>query len=157
MNATHAKHTSRIALFFIALAMVLMLSCCTPQKRLARLLDKHPHLVQQRDSVVSHDTIIRPVFRHDTLFLPVPGERDTFIIATPRGVTNVYLNEDKSEARVSQELKGDTVFLTRTVVEQLVDTSEEQVERWLWKLVAILAGFIVLYFVMRTVERRFGR
>lgn len=141
----------------LLISLVILICSCTPQKRLARLLDKHPYLIDQRDTITQRDTVIRPVFRHDTLFLPVPGERDTFIISTPRGVTNVYLNEDKSEARVKQELKADTIIQTRTIIKEMVDTSEETLERWFWKVVLTAAGFLIVYFIAVGLVRKYGK
>lgn len=120
------------------LILLIGFSACSPQKRLTRLLDKYPQLME-RDSVTTYDTIFRPEFKHDTIFYPVKGERDTFIIRTERGVTNVYLNEDKSEARVDQEIKPDTIVNTNTIIKQMVKEKETN-----WWLVGALVFFILI-------------
>ena len=93
----------RFKIYKYALVFVFSILGCTPQKRLARILNKYPYLIEQRDTFTVRDTIIRPGIKHDTLFFPIAGKRDTFIIRNERGVTNLYINENKTEARVSQD------------------------------------------------------
>ena len=146
----------RFKIYKYALVFVFFLLSCTPQKRLARILDKHPYLIEQRDTFTVRNTVIRPGIKHDTLFFPIAGKRDTFIIRNERGVTNLYINEDNTEARVNQEIKSDTTVSTNTTVTNTVDTYEERAEKWIWKIVGTLAGFVVLIYVMRMIERRFA-
>jgi len=124
------------------LLILLLIASCTPQKRLARILSNHPYLIEQRDSIVSYDTLFRPIFKHDTIFMPIKGQRDTFVIRTERGVTNVYLNEDKSEVGVLQEIKPDTIIQIRTIVKELVDTSDAKINRY------IIKGFVSLLIIL---------
>jgi len=61
---------------------------CSPQKRLNRLVKKHPHLIQN-DTVIVHDTLIIPTIQIDTttIFIPhktvevINNEKGTFAIS----------------------------------------------------------------------------
>lgn len=48
--------------FFRYIIIVLIISGCTPQKRLSRLLERHPELMEQKDTAIT-------ITKIDTLFL----------------------------------------------------------------------------------------
>lgn len=128
-------------IIFLLLALVSFCSC-TPQKRLSRLLKQHPELIQQQDTAERYDTVIIDGFRVDTLFYPQYGKRDTFIINTGQSFTRVYLNETKTEARVDQEHKADTIINTTRIIEKYLPPEDKnRFPTWALLLLTILAGF----------------
>lgn len=93
----------------IALALMLIFAACTPQKRLAGLIKKHPELVQS-DKVI--DTAKGRGFSIDTAFLMLPGDtvviyRDNFIEKIIRDTANGF--------KVAADKKPDKIPFVKTV------------------------------------------
>lgn len=103
-----------IALISVALAFILFFSSCTPQRRLNRLLKRHPYLLQEQQTIIVHDTVTVtiPGTKVDTLF-SVKQLRDT-----------VYFT--KEQLHVKTWIQNDTVFIqaecdtvTKTVIREI--------------------------------------
>jgi len=156
----------RLAVVLIAIALV----GCSPQKRLTRLLDKHPELtnVEYIDTVIYKDT---------TVYVDVPGETVTEKIKWPVPInipdTSIYARTAFSYAKASltsNELdlllvQTDTMVIVKldSVLVERIDTTTVFVEKvkqlppkpvykvgfWLF-LGLILVGLIVFaFFVTR--------
>ena len=52
--------------FFVLLTFIFLLLACTPQKRLNRLIKKHPDLIQKTDTIIIDDTLVIPGAKVDT-------------------------------------------------------------------------------------------
>ena len=103
-----------IALISVVLALLLFLSSCTPQRRLNRLLKRHPYLLQEQQTIIVHDTVTVtiPGTKVDTLF-SINELRDT-----------VYFT--KEQLHVKTWIKNDTVYIqaecdtvTKTVIREI--------------------------------------
>ena len=103
-----------IALISVVLALLLFLSSCTPQRRLNRLLKRHPYLLQEQQTIIVHDTVTVtiPGTKVDTLF-SISELRDT-----------VYFS--KEQLHVKTWIKNDTVYIqaecdtvTKTVIREI--------------------------------------
>lgn len=129
------------------LISILLIVGCTPQKRLARLLDKHPYLIEDRDTVRTIERIeVAGVVKTDTVFRTIAGKRDTLIIETKRSITNIYTNEDKSEISVDQIIHADSADQFTNTITNTVDTSEAKIERIGIKIFLGLVLLMVIYF-----------
>lgn len=132
---------TRYALIFLALA----LASCSPQKRLQRLLDKHPELT-------ATDTVTVPVIvppdtvRADLLI----HTRDTITMETERQVVRVVripVGSPCDTAAVALDLlsviKADTVYVD-VVRERLVPCPlGKQVASW-WRVAALVLFLVTL-------------
>lgn len=138
--------------------LCLFLASCTPQKRLARLLDKHPYLIEQRDTVRTIERIeVAAEVKTDTVFRTVAGKRDTLIIETKRSITNIYTNEDKSEISVDQTIHADSTDQVTNTITNTLDTSEQKMERIGLKIFFALLILMVVYFLGNVLVERSKR
>lgn len=130
----------------------LLLTACTPERRLQRLLDKFPEL-NRVDTITVHDTIIVP---GDTLWRSVLL-RDTVTVTNERQVVKVERIRTGSPCdtaaialKVEARVKPDTVYQTMTVeVPRVVPCQgDNKVHRW-WRTAAmVLAVFSLALFIL---------
>ena len=129
------------------IAVIILLLCifsCSPEKRLYRLLSKHPELTRH-DTVFKTDTITTKRTEHDTTFLN-KYSTDT-IILHENNMTIKYVNNGKTVY-----LKGvcDTIRIVKTVpvsVYSVNPVKEVHVFKW-WNyltsaIVLLAIGFVV--------------
>jgi hypothetical protein len=97
-----SERTSRtiVGTLFIllALAMIAGIISCTPQKRLARLVKKHPNLIKT-DTVYYNDTLIS-----------VHSSKDTIVSIHHHVGDTVYIHSQKLTERIIY-LKGDSILV----------------------------------------------
>ena len=115
---------------------------CTPQKRLLRLLTKHPYLLEQNDTLVtfktpSVDTMF--FFSKDTLV-----NRDTFVIRETK--TRIYRHFDT--LKVKQESLKDSVVVSQEVTikenKSNIDKLSTLIEKFVYLVMATLLLLIVI-------------
>ena len=131
------------------------LSACTPQKRLNRLLDKHPEL-RDTVTVVVRDTVIVP---GDTVrMVQYLHTTDTVVVETDRQVVSVVRVPTGSPcdtAAMSLDIiaavKPDTVYLERKVEVTKFTTCKNVVSDW-WRTVAYVLGVLLLV-ILFTITR----
>lgn len=125
-----------------------VLASCSPEKRLARLLKKHPELVK-RDTVRVADTVRVDGISRDTIFWNTIT-RDTIII-NDRQLTIKYFNTGDS-IFIKGECDTVTVIREVPVTTNTVEIVKEPVGWWVWLLgvVALLCagGLGSLMFVL---------
>lgn len=135
-----------IALISVVLALLLFLSSCTPQRRLNRLLKRHPYLLQEQQTIIVHDTVTVtiPGTKVDTLF-SVKQLRDTVFFT-------------REQLHVKTWIKNDTVYIqaecdtvTKTVIREIPVKTNKFIYRKprdgliLWLIViAALIGIAVI-------------
>jgi len=75
--------------------IMLTLFSCTPQKRLSRLIDRHPYLAQ-KDTVKTTDTfsITVPGVKADSSFLLDDARRDTIVIRNEQMTIKTFIHKD---------------------------------------------------------------
>lgn len=99
------------------LIISLFLAACSPQKRLERLIKKHPELVQ-KDTVLVRDTIYTTDIHTDTIFFSIK-KIDTFYLEKEK--LKIQIIKKYDTLKVSADVKRDTVFLEKKIpVEKLV-------------------------------------
>jgi len=122
------------------LILLLFLSSCTPQKRLERLIRKHPELVRV-DSVKIIDTIITQSVCIDTM--QVMNTYDTFIVNRDRLTVQVIRHQDS--IYVYGKCAGDTVVLERKIPVRIIEVKESTSVPW-WVYVFLILVLVVLWF-----------
>lgn len=143
--------------------IVLVLSGCSPQKRLARLLDRHPELMEQREKEIT-------ITHTDTAYIAGDSATVTFDLSLAKGeaaahdgrstiaqvdavrssATLTLLDPDNDIFALSVETKPDTVTITHTdtlrVKEVVYKTEKEFVNKdlsWADKM-ALYSGRLLL-------------
>ena len=147
-------NTNIIAFWLCIYFMAVILYACSPQKRLNRLIEKHPELVQN-DTI--HDTtrVITERVRIDTV-LTLETLSDTVILTKDKlKIKTVFLN---NEIFIQGECESDTIIVTKEIlVERLnyiPDTPwtdfKKLLSKW-WKWLLI----ITLVFLGYRIARKF--
>lgn len=127
---------------------------CTPQKRLQKLIEKHPELIHTLDTKLTiHDTIIR----YDTII--VKGqvvEVKANIDSLTRKYTQIYedsfvsismamdsLKEVKARVKIKDRLltRTDTIYYTKEITVPAKVVVQEN-RRWMWAF--IISWLIIL-------------
>jgi len=125
----------------ISLLLLLLLSSCSPQHRLTRLIALHPEL-KVPDTIVIRDSLIVPQVRVDTM-LDIKTILDTVIIQKDR--LQIKLSRIHDTLFVSGKCKGDTVYITRKIpVEKIKIVKADKIDNLISKLPWIVIGLICL-------------
>jgi hypothetical protein len=129
----------------VLICLVAVMVSCSPQKKLNRLLKKHPELIV-KDTVNIKDTIITESVKHDTL-LNWNTLYDT-----------AYIEKDKLRIKVVRvndsifirgECVGDTIYYEKQVlVDKIIQQKSEQ-NKWFNKLLFVLMLIFVILFLLR--------
>lgn len=91
--------------------MAVVASSCSPEKRLARIVDKHPELLR-KDTLTLRDTIYRAGSVRDSVFI---FSGDTVYIRNDRQEIKYFYNTTNQHHYIKGEVKGDTVFYEKKV------------------------------------------
>jgi hypothetical protein len=125
---------------------MVLLVACNPQKRLNRLLMKHPEL---RDTLVIHDTVEAVVeyVRADTVFR---DRGDTVTLAKDR-VRVRYVRMPGDTVWLSGECLADTIRVPYRVEVPVVQPTRTitDVPWWYW----LLVGGLILAVILTTLKR----
>lgn len=117
--------------------LILFLAACTPQKRLDRLIRRHPELVRV-DSVKIVDAVITREVSIDTM--RVMNTHDTFIVNRDRLTVQVIRHQDS--IYVFGRCAADTIIIERNVPVKVVEANSD--EGWLKWVVPVLLVIIML-------------
>ncbi len=134
----------------VFLVLVFIISC-SPQKRLNRLLRKHPHL-SNTEMVVFRDTIIRPEVQLDSVF---SVNFDTVYLENER--ISVKLIKTDSLIYLTGISKTDTIFYEKKVPVKLVKITETSFYKKLreWAIVGLIViAFLYLIAFISNARRR---
>lgn len=122
---------------FLLLSLCCLMASCSPERRLARLLKQHPHLIKS-DTVFRADTIFIAGSNSDTVFKNTIT-KDTIIIKE-NNLTIKYFNSGDS---VFVYGECDTIRLIREI--PIITNSVSYVERktkwwdWVIRILCLLA------------------
>lgn len=142
----HANHTKFITIAFLCFGMVCLYSC-SPNRRLSRLLRKHPYIVETkvRDSIV-----IRQGKIVDTTLL-IKETRDTIRLSTG---TTIIRNSDTF--RFISRIEPCTTYITKRETIFPKDERKEKAEkRQSWQIYERLS--LILLCVLLTLSLIFKR
>lgn len=132
--------------------LCLCLVACSPQKRLQRLIAKHPELVRT-DTITVHDTItipgdtvrdVRWLMAHDTITI----ENERQVVRVIRIPTGSPCDTARFLASIEGIVKPDTIYREiRVPVEKLVPCPPSKIPLWVWLVIGGLA--LLLFLALR--------
>lgn len=139
-------------------------SCCTTrlceieraEKKIAKLTDKFPELLQS-DTIVVSDTLTIETIKADTAFVST-NTNDTVVITNDR-VTIKYIKKD-SLIYIEGECVGDTVVVTKEIPVETVVVREltwaERAKEYTYFMFAIAALLLVVRVFFKDVFKVFN-
>ena len=128
--------------------LLLLLVSCTPQKRLNRLITKHPNLIQL-DTLIVRDTIVIESFNYDTI-TTFKYSDTTIIVNTEKVLAKYYYDTLRQEIWHQIECKEDTIFYEKLVpVEKVVYKELSFWEKYSLLIYIALALFVLLIIYKR--------
>jgi hypothetical protein len=137
------------------LILVLVVLCsCTPQRRLERLLKKHPELTHV-DSVIIHDTIR----------ITVPKVRIDTVIEIEELWDTLYLEKDQLKITIWRDrynkiyVQGqcDTVYIEKIINRKVPVRLYEETPIWkkvFYWILAIIIAFLAFYIIVNAIFRK---
>jgi hypothetical protein len=135
-------------ILFVLFSLILIIGC-SPQKRLARLIDRHPELVRT-DTMTFMDTVRTRTVEIDTIIMWSQLNRtDTITLIKERLTVRLIKKTDTLE--LQGEYLGDTIYIEKQIpVEKVVFTpsSKNDFKHESFLIGFVLGGFLVLFFMM---------
>ena len=146
----------KVRLFNILIILtVLLITSCSPQRRLHRLITKHPELTQM-DTIVFTDTTIIPEVRIDTI-VHHSALKDTVIITKDK--LKLQLIEINDTIYIEAHHEPDTIIITKEIpVERIIHKKPEKWMKRVWgnfkfKFILSIICLIVLIGVVARMAR----
>lgn len=128
--------------------LLLLLVSCTPQKRLNRLITKHPNLIEL-DTLIVRDTIVINSYNYDTI-TTFKYSDTTIIVNTEKVLAKYYFDTLRQEIWHQIECKEDTIFYEKLVpVEKVVYKELSFWEKYSLLIYIALALFVLLIIYKR--------
>ena len=133
---------------YLTLLLLLLISC-SPEKRLARLIEHHPQL-KVADTLIIRDTIPIPLIQADTV-LHIDSLYDTVVIEKERLQVSILRLHDT--LYLQGKCKADTIFLEKKIpVEKIVIVKPDRVDgiisRIPWLVVGLISLILLVLFLI---------
>ena len=135
---------------FTILLLILLLSSCSPQYRLNRLLALYPEL-RTPDTLLIHDTIPIPQIQTDTI-LRISTLHDT--ITLHKDHLQVKIHRLRDTIYIQSKTLPDTIFINRRIPVQLIkyvkpDRLDNFISKIPWIVIALIfvVGFVIFLFI----------
>ncbi len=131
-----------IILWWTAALMV----SCSPQKRMQKLLSRHPELLE-RDTILLSDTLITPQWQFDTVFL-AERLRDTILIHKEN--LSIRIRQVHDTVYLETLRAADTVVIqNRVPIERIVlkQPPDNAWHWWIYKAKILLFVLFILAFM----------
>jgi len=135
---------------FVLTLVIYAIGCiffgCSPEKRLNRLLLKHPDLLKEKSTTVK-DTFIS----QDTIF--IPSKKDSFIIVTDTIIKTKNFEVQKIGTRfivstfTDTIIKHDTTFIITTKIEKIEAKKNGDFRRFLAAFIVLLIAAAILLII----------
>lgn len=127
-------------LLLFCFALCIFLTNCSPQKRINRILNRHPEL--KRDTVYTiHDTTFTKSFSYDTLY-NYTHSRDTVVIERKNVQVKIYHTNDTIYLKTN--VRPDTIIKQIKVpIRQMVYTIDERKQWSMFWLGSALVLFLL--------------
>jgi len=138
-----------------SILLILLLIACSPQKRLNRLIDKHPELLQQDTlNLVIHDTVVIESVSHDTTTQLIYHD-STIIVNNEKVFAKYYYDTITREFHHYVECKGDTVTVIKEIAVPFEKVVVVELTWWeKWRDTIIIVGIIILLLIL---FKKFGK
>lgn len=134
--------------------LILLLIACSPQKRLNRLIDKHPELLETKiDTIVVRDTIV--IENYDTTVLSKLIKSDsTIVIDNSKVFLKYYYDTLRQEIHHQVECFGDTVYYYKQVPYKVEKVVFKELTWWQQykHLILVFALLILALIVLKKVS-----
>jgi hypothetical protein len=132
----------RIIKNYFQVILICLIVGCSPQKRLNRLLTKHPQLTQQ-DTIVVRDTVTIQTYVHDT----------TTVINNERVILKYFHDTLTKEIHHYVECKGDTVYMEKLVpIEKAVFRELSWWDKYK-EFIYIVLGLLGVLMIMKKISK----
>ena len=138
-----------IRLHILCLISLIFLYSCTPQKRLNRLIKKHPHLTEVSiDTIKVRDTIY--IENYDTTVLSSIIKHDTTIIVNnDRTFARYYYDTLRQEIYHDIKCIGDTVYYYKEIPYKVEKVVFKELSWWQkYKDIIIIISLLILALVI---------
>ena len=132
----------------IQVLTVALLFSCSPQKRLNRLVKKHPSLVEL-DTIKIIDTVITPTIQHDTTTVFKVSTHDT-VINNEKVFLKYFYDTLTREIHHEYICFGDTIIQEKIIpIEKIVYKEINWWEKYQSLIYIFLIGFVLLVIYKR--------
>tara|TARA_Y100000813_G_scaffold82098_1_gene58155 strand:- start:51 stop:488 length:438 start_codon:yes stop_codon:yes gene_type:complete len=132
----------------IQVLTVVLLFSCSPQKRLNRLVKKHPSLVEL-DTIKIIDTVITPTIQHDTTTVFKVSTHDT-VINNEKVFLKYFYDTLTREIHHEYICFGDTIIQEKIIpIEKIVYKEINWWEKYQSLIYIFLIGFVLLVIYKR--------
>ena len=138
------KSHFKIFLYFSLFVFSFSLISCSPQKRLARLLKKHPELLIA-DTIKIKDTILVPGIKIDTFFHK-SALKDTIKFSKEK--LKLKLFEFNDTIYVNADVKPDTVYFERKIVVEKIIGGYDERQKWIKSIEQNITSFFGFAFIL---------
>ena len=137
-------------LLFISL---ILLSACSPQKQLSKLMKNHPEMFQDKTTVtVRHDTITTKEVHKDSVIHNITTLSKDTVFIRENHMTIKYLYKGGDSAYLSGVVASykiphndTTIYKNTTIIKEVKTpkTTFEKIEEWFfWIVLSLIAGTI---------------
>ncbi len=136
------------------LIVSILLIGCTPQKKLQRLIKKHPELLEVKyDTIKFRDTVYIQSFVHDTIN-EVRFHDTTIIVNNEKTFARYYYDTLRQEIYHEIECKGDTVYYYKEIPYKVEKVVFKELSWWqeYSHIIYIILGLLIVLFLLK----RFG-
>jgi hypothetical protein len=140
---TRTNWLLNLTILAIALGLLLFVSC-SPQKRLSRLVKKHPELVKT-DTAYVWDSVLIEGTRIDTMY---QSRLDTLVIERNNLTIKHYYDRANDRHYLSGECRDTVHHYTKEVIRQGYTITERSMPFWGWALFVFL-GVVILVLGIR--------
>lgn len=133
----------------------MLLISCSPQKKLNRLIAKHPELLQKDTlNVVIHDTIVVETIHYDTI-TQLSYHDSTIVVNNEKVFLKYFYDTLTREIYHEVTCFGDTVYFTKEVPVIIEKVVIEELTWWeKWRDTIIIVGIIILLLIL---FKKFGK
>lgn len=127
------------------IAILILLSSCSPQKRLNRLLTKYPQLLHSKV-----DTVYIESVEADTIFYY--NQKDTVVIREGKLTMKYFYNSSDSTVYLQGKCAADTL-----IREIMIPSKVEYKENWYNKILMPfgIIGLVLILYIIFTFVRQF--
>lgn len=126
--------------------IILIFICsCSPQKKLQRLINKHPELLTQDTlNLIIHDTVIVEKYNYDTI-TQLSYHDSTIVVNNEKVYLKYFYDTLRKEIYHEVICYGDTVYFTKEVQVIVEKVVIEELTWWeKWRDTIIIIGIIIL-------------
>ncbi len=138
--------TKSIIKNFIQIILVFLLISCSPQRRLNRLVKKHPELITM-DTIVVRDTVIVESYNYDTTTI-IRMHDTTTVINNEKLILKYFYDTLRETIYHDVECIGDTVYTETLVPIETVVVKElswwEKYKEFVYIGLVLILAFLIL-------------